>query len=71
MTATATWPQFLEIVKAENNPQILYTVDRDGRPLHVHIRAWGSIVLTLQEAPTEYEFREKFCYARRLESLDA
>lgn len=71
MTATATWTQFLEIVKAENNPQILYTIDKDGRPLRLHIRAWGSIVLNLQDAPTEAEFQEIFCYAKRIEILDA
>lgn len=71
MTASATYDQFLEIVQAENNPQILYTVDKAGRPLCVHIRAWGSIALTLLEAPTEAEFKRVFCYARRVETLEA
>lgn len=69
MTATATWEQFCCIVLPENNPQIIFTV-KSGRPLHVHIRSWGSIVLTLLDAPTEAEFCQKFSYARKVESLE-
>lgn len=71
MIVTATWTQFLDIVKAENNPQILYTVDKDGRPLNVHVRSWGGIIFTLLEAPFEVMCRETFSYARKVESLDA
>lgn len=74
MTAIATYQQFtelMEIVVAENNPQMLYTVDKDRRILNLHIRSWGSVVFMLQEAPTEKEFRDKFCYARKVESMES
>lgn len=71
MIVSATYAQFLEIVLAENNPQILYSLDKAGRPERVHARAWGGMVLTLLEAPTEAEFKRVFCYARRVETLEA
>lgn len=71
MKATATYSQFEKIVLAENNPQMLYTVDRAGKVEHVHIRAWGNVILTLLEAPTADGFEKTYCYARRIESLEA
>lgn len=70
MKAVMTYFQFKCIVLPENNPQILYTVDKDDRPEHVHIRAWGSIVTTLLEPPSEEEFRNLYSYARKVESLE-
>lgn len=69
ISATATYAQFMKIVIAENNPQILYAVDRAGKVSNVHVRSWGGIVLTLLEAPTEADFEDTYCYARKIESL--